>query len=81
MGEHSHYCSSAVDDLLVGKPSNCNDLQVQGLGNKAKNSTFKAKDLKIVLKESLSPRPRIPITAPHPLSVHSTKTSKMLTFA
>jgi len=61
MGEHSHYCSSAVDDLLVGKPSNCNDLQVQGLGNKAKDSTFKAKAK--AKRKDLGTRPR-PRTCP-----------------
>jgi len=61
MGEQRHCCSWAVDDLIVGKQSRCNDLQaqVQGLGNK--DLTCMAKDLKSVLKDSL--RPRTPITA------------------
>jgi len=75
MGKQRHCCKSAVDDLLVRKQSKCNDLQGQdqGLGNKAKDLTFNAKakdlsfkaedkDLKIVLKDSLRPRPRTPIT-------------------
>ena len=70
-GKQRHYCNLAVNDLLVTKPSKCNDLQgqQQGPGNKAKdltfkakakNMSFKAKDLKIVIKDSL--RPRTPIT-------------------
>jgi len=46
----------------ITKHSKFNGLQgeEQGLGNKAKDLTFKAKDSKIVLKDSL--RPRTPIT-------------------
>jgi len=50
-----------VNDL-IREQSKCNDLQgqEQGLGNKAKDLTLMAKDLKIILKGSL--RPRTPIT-------------------
>ena len=55
-----------MDDLLVGEQNECNDLQgqEQGLGNKAKAKDlgFKVKALKIVLKDSLGPRQRTPIT-------------------
>jgi len=59
MGEYRHCCNSAVDGGLVGKQSKCNDLQ-----GKEQELGKKAKDLKIVLKDSLRPRPkpRIPIT-------------------
>ena len=53
-----------MNDLLVIKQSKCNGLQgeEQGLVNKAKDFSFKSKDWKIVLKDSLRSRPRTPIT-------------------
>jgi len=73
MGKQRHCCNSAVNDVTVTKQSKCNNLQgqEQGLANKvkdltfkakARDLTFKAKDLKIVLKISLRARPKTPIT-------------------